>query len=259
MKHSSLITLLALSGVFNLGNSVQAASPFEGTYTGLGANIQKLRIKTKGRADIAGVRAFQGKSSHRETFVGTTLYGGYGKTLQERFYYGGEFMMTLAKKTYHYGLKNSTIRADYQPIATYQPGLRAGVHVADKTLVYAKAGLDVHQVKAKANGVSRKAVFYNFVPTVGVETFVSERVLARLEAGYGFNVQRHISLKSSGANETRLKTMHKSAALMVGIGYKLSGPGQLPNSSPNAPAASPIPAPPTAPASPMPNLSGFGG
>lgn len=259
MKHFPIRPFLPLVLTLVPLHTAQAISPFEGAYGGVGANAQKLFIKAKGDADVSGVRTFQGKSRRQETRMATTLYGGYGKSHQERFYYGAEFMATMGNKTYHYPLKNTTIQMNYKPTFTYQPGVRAGVYVADKTLAYVKAGLDIHQVDVKSNGATKKGVFYNFAPTVGAETFVSQRVLARVEAGYGFNVQKHIKLKTTGANATNMKVLHKSASVMVGVGYKLSNPEPMQNSTADAPAASPMPTPPTAPANPMPNLSGFGG
>lgn len=245
--------------IFLISSAAFAApSPFEGFYGGAGVDAQRIKIRTKGTVFVNGAAAYQGKTSKQETTFAPTLYTGYGQTMMDKFYYGTEFKVGVSGKKFGYPLKNSTVRMNYKSLATYQPSVRAGFYASDTMLVYVKAGLDMNQVEAKSNGVVKKTVFYNLAPTIGVEKFITEKTILRLEAAYTFRFQGDDKLKAQGVNATHLKTHHKAPSILLGVSYKLSGPAPMSNTTPNAPAPSPMPAPPTAPSMPHPSMSGMG-
>ncbi|MBT4880712.1 MAG: porin family protein [Alphaproteobacteria bacterium] len=180
----SLAILAAATALTTASASDSFAKDFEGFYAGLGIGLTSMKGEAK--ATSTNAKADLGSSG-----LAGSIFGGYGKMTSDKFYVGGELDIGLDSGT-STSSNGNTSGAYFKASRglLYSAFVRGGVIVAPKTLAFLKLGVRYSKFRLSASdgtGFEKKEKGkYAFVPGVGIETMVSDKISVRADYTYAF-------------------------------------------------------------------------
>jgi hypothetical protein len=219
-------------------SSSLSANNFAGFYAGgeLGAtqqvtDNQLYQDKTGASASInQTIRS-------RNNGINYGLYGGYG-SLVSSFYLGGEAYLQddninkTNNNTYDGSWPNSS---KYERGTVLGVGPRLGKLFGESSMLYTRLGLEISRDKTQtqvqpSNGFGQSAVYssgtktkYMFVPAVGFEHYLSQKVLGRVEYGYNFGakINQKTNYTSNGVTfSNNQNSQYAAHVVKCGVAYQ---------------------------------------
>lgn len=208
---------IALTAVLLSALSAKESS-FNKFYVGLGAGSTWQRAHAKEK--VTG-------ESFSKTMPKLTgnVFTGYGQTVGDTFYIGGEFMLGLSGKISKKGREKDDeehIRYHASSGVSYGASLRLGAVCCNTILPYVRLGYEGNSSPIKNQVLNDKNEWKTlfkvsrsgFVTGVGLDWNFHKNVFGRLEYGHNFG-----SSKTKKINNVSVKAKTKSDTVTVGLGY----------------------------------------
>lgn len=216
-----------------------SAKEFKGFYVGVSAGY----TQKKQTAYVSGIEQDGGtqyildaQSDQKKGAVNYGLFGGYGQTLVNDIYVGGEIELNhddASKDIIH----NTTVRvngvnssvpfqfkAKYVRSPVFSLAPRLGIvfnGLGKKDMVFLKPSFEASKDYVQVSGSGRieksgKKIKVAFVPTVGWETKIDDHLMALIS--YGYNIGNKISFKDKDGDLTSVK--YSAHVVKAGISYQ---------------------------------------
>lgn len=240
MNKLLLASVVILATSF-IGNAT--AESFKGAYvgaqTGLVASNTKANVSNEKATNIANSAGATTNTSKNSNGLGYGIFGGYGITMNDICYVGGEASVqsdTVNRKV-NQNATDSGSNATYTNNINYKRGIAVGVaprlgYIFGNNMVYAKPGVEITKDKATAvvsatpagsstmssSTVSASKRNVVLAPAVGYEKALGP-LLLRTE--YTYNRGKKIGINSNSAPVTELGNVaYKDHRFAVGAAYK---------------------------------------
>jgi hypothetical protein len=208
--------LMTAAVVLAAAGSASAASYFDGWRTGLTLGYSNTTAKSKDFADVA-----TGKEGNKSGFnVG--LLAGYMSAFGKASF-GGDVNVSYdtAKAKFSEAVDETAIKL--QPRFGVGAGVRAGMLFSEQVMGFIRLGVDYNWAKVKSDSATdtEKLGYWSFVPGIGVEGCINEKMnwTAQVDYKMAFNTKK-FQFTEAGEKVQVFDKKPKSIIAKVGISYK---------------------------------------